>query len=182
MITDGTRRGSGDDRTGAPVQVVVMGVSGTGKSTIGRALADALNGVFVEGDAFHPQANIDKMTAGQPLDDDDRRPWLVSLADEISRLAREGRTSVTACSALRRKYRDWLREGNADPFFVHLHTSQDVLLDRMERRTHFMPTSLLRSQLDTLEELEPDEAGAVIDDDQSIEGVVAAALAAIRAR
>src|SRR5918998_5740413 len=93
--------------------VVVMGVTATGKTTIGRALADKLGGVFVEGDAFHPQANIDKMSAGTPLDDDDRRPWLKALSAEISRLDAEGQTSVTACSALKRQYRDWLREGGA---------------------------------------------------------------------
>jgi len=165
----------------APHHVVVMGVTATGKTTIGMALAAALGGVFVEGDTFHPQANIDKMSAGIPLDDDDRRPWLRALAGEITRLDEAGEISVTACSALRRPYRDWLREGCTGLFFVHLDAPADVLLDRMRRRTHFMPPSLLQSQLDTLEPLEPDERGVVIDDTQPVDAVVAASLDAIRA-
>ena len=167
--------------SGAPRHIVVMGVTATGKTTVGTALAAALGGVFVEGDAFHPQANIDKMSAGIPLDDDDRRPWLRALAGEIARLDAAGEISVTACSALRRRYRDWLREGNSGVFFVHLDATSDVLLDRMRRRTHFMPPSLLQSQLDTLEPLEPDESGAVIDDTQPVDAVIAASLAAVRA-
>ncbi|MCP2265856.1 gluconokinase [Promicromonospora thailandica] len=165
----------------APRHVVVMGVTATGKTTTGRALAEALGAEFVEGDAFHPQANIDKMSAGIPLDDDDRRPWLRALAGEIARLESEGRTSVTACSALRRTYRDWLREGDPGLYFVHLDATYEVLLDRMRRRTHFMPPSLLQSQLDTLEPLEPDEAGVVVDDTQTVDAVLADALAAVRA-
>lgn len=165
----------------APRHVVVMGVTATGKTTVGRALAEALGGVFVEGDAFHPQANIAKMSSGIPLDDEDRRPWLHALAGEIGRLDAAGEVSVTASSALRRLYRDWLRAGYADLFFVHLDAPFEVLLDRMKRRTHFMPPSLLQSQLDTLEPLEPDEAGAVIDDTQTVDAVVAASVAAVRA-
>lgn len=158
----------------APRHIVVMGVSGTGKTTIGRALVERLpDAVLLEGDDFHPRANIEKMTAGIPLDDDDRRPWLQALAREIARLGEEDRTSVVACSALRRLYRDWLREGDPDLFFLHLHTRYDVLLERMEQREHFMPPSLLQSQFDTLEMLEEDERGAVIDNSLSIEGVLA---------
>ena len=160
--------------------VVVMGVSGAGKTTVGALLAGELGWPFHDGDQFHPQANIDKMSAGVPLDDDDRRPWLRALADEIARLDAAGEASVTACSALRRRYRDWLREGHSGLFFVHLDASSDVLLDRMKRRTHFMPPTLLQSQLDTLERLEPDEAGAVIDDTQPVDAVIAASLAAVR--
>jgi gluconokinase len=168
------------DPMSAPRHVVVMGVTATGKTTVGLALAEALGGVFVEGDAFHPQANIEKMSKGVPLDDDDRRPWLRALAGEIARLDTAGEISVTACSALRRPYRDWLREGYADLFFVHLDATADVLLDRMRRRTHFMPPSLLQSQLDTLEPLEPDESGVVIDDTQTVDAVIAASLAAVQ--
>lgn len=166
----------------APGHVVVMGVTATGKTTVGTALAAALGGVFVEGDAFHPRANIEKMSAGIPLDDDDRRPWLRALSDEIARLDAAGEISVTACSALRRRYRDWLRDGYQGLFFVHLDAPADVLLDRMRRRTHFMPPSLLQSQFDTLEPLEPDEAGVVVDDTQAVEAVIAASLAAARER
>ncbi|WP_419702844.1 gluconokinase [Promicromonospora sp. NFX87] len=165
----------------APRHIVVMGVTATGKTTVGRALAAALGGVFVEGDAFHPAANIEKMSAGIPLDDDDRRPWLRSLADEIARLDAAGEISVTACSALRRVYRDWLREGYPGLFFVHLDSTFDVLLDRMRHRTHFMPPSLLQSQLDTLEPLEPDEAGVAVDDTPPADVVIATSLAAVRA-
>lgn len=164
----------------APRHIVVMGVTATGKTTVGRALAGELGGVFVEGDLLHPPANIEKMSAGIPLDDDDRRPWLQVLAREIARLDAAGEVSVTACSALRRIYRDWLREGNPDLFFVHLDSTFDVLLDRMTRRTHFMPPSLLQSQLDTLEPLEPDEAGVVIDDTPPADVVIAESLAAVR--
>ena len=160
--------------------VVVMGVTATGKTTVGRAVAEALGAVFVEGDTFHPQANIEKMSAGTPLDDDDRRPWLRALADEIARIDQTGEVSVTACSALRKVYRDWLREGSSELFFVHLDSTFDVLLDRMKRRTHFMPPSLLQSQLDTLEPLQADEAGVVVDDTQPLDAVIADSVAAVR--
>jgi gluconokinase len=161
--------------------VVVMGVSGTGKTTVGQAISDVTGAELLEGDDFHPQANIDKMSAGIPLDDEDRRPWLRALAAEIARLETRGRSSVTACSALRRVYRDWLREGYPELFFVHLHAPYEVLLERMRRRTdHFMPPSLLQSQFDTLELLQPDEAGVVIDDSRGVEAVISDALAAVR--
>ncbi|MFI6428270.1 gluconokinase [Promicromonospora sp. NPDC050880] len=179
-MTEVTGSQGGGAPAGVVRHVVVMGVTATGKTTVGRALAGALGGVFVEGDAFHPRVNIDKMSAGIPLDDDDRRPWLHALAGEIARLDAAGETSVTACSALRRRYRDWLREGYAGLFFVHLDAPSDVLLERMRRRTHFMPPSLLRSQLDTLEPLEAGERGVVVDDTRPVDEVVAAALAAVR--
>lgn len=153
-----------------------MGVSGTGKTTIGAGIAERLGMEFIEGDSFHPRANIDKMSSGTPLDDDDRKPWLRAIADEIGRLDRAKISSVTACSALRRIYRDWLRAGDKDIFFVHLDTDFDVLLDRMEKRTHFMPPSLLQSQFDTLEPLEADERGLEISDDQSIDAVIQTAV------
>ena len=165
----------------APRHIVVMGVSGTGKTTIGQAVAEQLGAVFVEGDQFHPQANVDKMASGVPLDDDDRRPWLEALAGRIRELDEQGRASVTGCSALRRVYRDWLRESGADLFFLHLHTDYDILLDRMSKREHFMPPSLLQSQFDTLEMLEPDEAGAIVDVRIGIEEVTDASMAALRA-
>jgi gluconokinase len=155
---------TGKPPTPVPRHVIVMGVSGTGKSTVADAIADQLPGTLVEGDSFHPQANIDKMAAGEPLDDDDRRPWLQSLAAEISRIDAAGETGVIACSSLRRLYRDWLREGVQELFFVHLHTDYDVLDQRMaERKGHFMPPSLLKSQFETLEPLESDELGLKID-------------------
>ncbi|KQU28554.1 hypothetical protein ASG69_07520 [Rhodococcus sp. Leaf225] len=158
-----------------------MGVSGTGKTTVGSALATTLGSTFIEGDTFHPKANIDKMSAGHPLNDDDRRPWLAAVAGEIERVAGEGGTSVTACSALTRRYRDWLRGGCHDLFFVHLQADYDTLLDRMSRRKHFMPPSLLQSQFDTLEDLQADEHGAGVPDVDGVEKVVAAAVKAVGA-
>lgn len=162
-----------------PRHVVVMGVSGNGKTTIGTWLATELGRVFVEGDTFHPPANVAKMSSGVPLDDDDRRPWLAALADEVRRLEAEGLESVMGCSALRRRYRDWLREGHRDLFFVHLAADYDTLLARMRRRRHFMPPSLLRSQFDTLEPLEEDELGMVVKADAPPDQVVSTVLAAL---
>ena len=158
-----------------------MGVSGTGKTSVGRAVAEQLGAVFVEGDEHHPEANIAKMSSGIPLNDDDRRPWLETLARKIRDLEAEGERSVTACSALRRIYRGWLRQGHPDLYFVHLHTDYDVLLERMQKREHFMPPSLLQSQFDTLEMLEADEAGLVVDVRVSLDEVVREAMAGIRA-
>jgi gluconokinase len=169
-----------DSAQETPRHVVVMGVAGTGKSVIGQAVAERLGATFVEGDQYHPQANIDKMSSGTPLDDDDRKPWLETLAAMIREIDEQGQTSVTACSALRRTYRDWLRQGHPDLFFVHLHTDYDVLLERMQQREHFMPPSLLQSQFDTLEMLEEDEFGAVVDVRLSIEDVVHQSMAALR--
>jgi len=160
--------------------VIVMGVSGNGKTTIGERLAAELGSAFIEGDSYHPRANVEKMAAGIPLDDDDRRPWLEVLATEIQRQEALGRTTVTACSALRRRYRDWLRSGYEGLFFVLLDADYETLLARMEKRDHFMPSSLLQSQLDTLEPLEADEDGAVVDNTVAIDEVVAAAAAAVR--
>jgi gluconokinase len=139
--------------------VVVMGVSGTGKSTIGRALADALRLPFVEGDDLHPPANVAKMAAGIPLTDADRAPWLDLVA---ARLA--GPPAVVACSALRRIYRDRLRMDAPDLALVYLHGTRELLAGRMAARPgHFMPTSLLDSQLATLEPPTPDENALAVD-------------------
>jgi len=158
-----------------------MGVSGNGKTTVGSWLAHDLDRVFLEGDAYHPQANIDKMSKGHALNDDDRRPWLKSLADEIRRLEDRGEESIVACSALRRQYRDWLREGHEDLFFLHLEGSYDTILERMRRREHFMPPSLLTSQFDTLEPLEDDEHGVVVSIEAPPDQVVLTALSAMNA-
>ncbi len=160
-----------------------MGVSGTGKSVIGRAVAEDLGYDFVEGDAFHPASNIAKMSAGEPLDDEDRRPWLEKLSRILAEHRAASTPAVLACSSLKRGYRDLLRGTSPvqDTFFVHLDLPFDVLRSRMEQREHFMPASLLQSQLDTLERLQPDEAGCVIDDDLTIPETVAAAVSAVRA-
>ncbi|MGH3314859.1 MAG: gluconokinase [Nocardioidaceae bacterium] len=146
-----------------PQHVVVMGVSGVGKTTVATALASRVGYEFAEADDFHPQSNIDKMSAGVPLNDEDRAPWLRALADWMRQRYDEGRSTVLACSALRRRYRDILREGAPDAFFVHLVGDQALLLARMDHRNHFMPSALLQSQFDTLEPLEDDENGVVLD-------------------
>lgn len=153
-----------DPHPGVPVHVVVMGVSGTGKSTIGRALADALGWPFAEGDEHHPAGNVAKMAAGFPLTDEDRWPWLRGLAGWLAVQDRAGSCSVLTCSALRRPYRDLLREGAPGLYFVHLVGDTSLLLERMQsRQDHFMPPELLESQLDTLEPLGPDERGVLVD-------------------
>lgn len=147
--------------------LVVMGVAGCGKTTIGEGLARALDWPFAEGDLDHPKANIDKMAAGIPLTDDDRWPWLRILAGRIAAEDAAGRSSVLACSALRRAYRDVLRSGGGGAprvRFVHLHGPVEVLQARIAaRQGHFFPPGLLASQLAALEPLGPDEDGIVVD-------------------
>src|SRR5690348_3121999 len=161
-----------------------MGVSATGKTAVGERLAERLGVDFLEGDSLHPEANIEKMSSGIPLTDDDRWPWLRAIADLIAEHRRRGRSMVVTCSALRRSYRDMLRSGapEEDLFFLHLHAPFDVLEKRMAHRTkHFMPTSLLQSQFDTLEPLDDDELGAEVDVSPPLDEVVDEAEAAIRA-
>lgn len=145
-------------------RVVVMGVSGSGKTTVGELLALDLEGEFVDGDALHPPANIEKMSQGIPLDDADREPWLHEIGQRLAEAHSEGRTLVIGCSALRRTYRDLIRAGAPDVSFVHLHGTRELLWERMQVRPgHFMPASLLDSQLATLEALGEDEVAAVFD-------------------
>jgi gluconokinase len=154
----------------APV-VVVMGVSGSGKTTVGSQLAGRLHVVYGEADDFHPQSNVDKMAAGEPLDDDDRRPWLEAIGGWLAEHQAEG--AVATCSALKRSYRDLLRSKAASTVFLHLHGDRQVLEERMGRRSgHFMPTSLLGSQLDILEPLAGDEQGVTADIARSPEEIV----------
>lgn len=159
-------------RTGVP-PVVVMGVSAAGKSSVARALADRLGVRFVDADDLHPRSNLDKMASGIPLDDDDRRPWLDAVADVLTR---DGRGVVVACSALRRAYRDRLRDSAPDVVFVLLSGSPELLAARAAGRTgHFMPPALLASQLATLEPLFDDEDGVTIDIDASVDTIAQAA-------
>jgi carbohydrate kinase (thermoresistant glucokinase family) len=142
--------------------VVVMGVSGCGKSTVGALLAGRLDADFLDGDSLHPAANVQKMAAGIPLNDDDRQPWLEEIGRRFA--AAGDRSLVIACSALKRSYRDLIRAGAADARFIHLHGTAELLAARMTARPgHFMPPSLLASQLQTLEPLQPEEAGVVLD-------------------
>ncbi|MFJ6381177.1 gluconokinase [Kitasatospora sp. NPDC092039] len=144
--------------------VVVMGVAGTGKSTVARLLAERLEVPFAEADDFHRPADIARMAAGIPLDDARRRPWLRAVGRWLRERDAAGGGAVVTCSALKRRYRDILREASPDAFFLHLTGSRELLADRIGRRTgHFMPQSLLGSQLAALEPLEPDERGAALD-------------------
>lgn len=149
---------------GRPLHLVCMGVSGTGKSSVGEELWTRLGWAFAEGDDFHPRANIAKMEAGQPLTDEDRWPWLEELAAWTAQHDALGEPTILTCSALRRSYRDLLRGGGEGTWFVHLVGDHELLMERMDHREgHFMPASLLQSQLDTLEPLEEDEQGGVFD-------------------
>jgi gluconokinase len=144
----------------SPTTIVVMGVSGSGKSTVAAELVKRLGWDFAEGDEFHPPANVAKMRAGQPLDDEDRWPWLRTLADWIGEHERAGRSVVVTCSALKRSYRDLLRDGHPSVWFAHVTADAGLIRERMENRTgHYMPASLLDSQLDTLAPLQDDEPG-----------------------
>jgi gluconokinase len=164
-----------------PVQhVVVMGVSGVGKSTVAKGISTVTGWTFAEGDAFHSPENVAKMRTGQPLTDDDRWPWLRSIGEWMSEEIAQGRSGVVTCSALRRVYRDVLREGRPEVRFCHLAAVEDLIAARMSRRTdHFMPTTLLRSQYETLEPLQPDEPGVVVSVDGSAAVVLDRALAAL---
>lgn len=159
------------------MHIVVMGVSGCGKSTVGSQLAKRLGIEYKDGDELHPKENIDKMRSGTPLTDADREPWLGLVGQWLS----ERDDGVIACSALKRSYRDIIRKKAPDTLFVHLHGTYEVHLKRVQRREgHFMPTSLLDSQFDTLEPLEDDEPSMLIDIDQPVEDIVEAAYQAVR--
>jgi len=151
--------------------VVVMGVSGSGKTTVGELLAQRLRVEYGEADDFHPEANKQKMSAGVALDDDDRRPWLVAVGGWLA--DHEGRGAVATCSALKVAYRDLLRQRAPGTVFLHLTASPEVLAERMGRREgHFMPVTLLDSQLDTLEDLAVDEPGLAVEATERPEVIV----------
>jgi gluconokinase len=152
---------------------VVMGVSGCGKSEVGMRLAQALGAPFIEGDRFHPPANVRKMSAGIPLSDADREGWLALLRDELARGCAGGAAVVLACSALKRAYRDTLRASGCRLRFVHLTGARATIAARMAARAgHYMPASLLDSQLRDLEPLQADEAGIVLDIEEAPELLV----------
>ena len=164
--------------------VIVMGVSGCGKSVAGSRLAQKLNAHYAEGDEFHSEANIEKMRSGTPLTDDDRWPWLRSIAGTIAEWRSEGKNAVIACSALRKVYREILADGHDDVVFAHLKGSMELISSRLAVRKHeYMPASLLRSQFDTLEE--PDEKvenTITIDIDKKPEAIVEEIVDRLRAK
>jgi gluconokinase len=150
-----------------------MGVSGSGKSTIAGRLAERLGWRCEDGDKFHPAGNIAKMSAGQPLTDEDRWPWLQAIANEIDRICRAGEHAVIACSALKRAYRDILVHGRSDVRIIYLRGSPELIASRLaERKNHFMPPGLLDSQLNTLEPPAPGENAVTVSIDAPVEAIV----------
>ncbi len=161
---------------------VIMGVSGSGKSVVARELGSRLDAAVLDGDFLHPRANILKMAAGEPLDDDDRAPWLASLNDAAFAMQRTQLLSVIVCSALKRRYRDRLREGNPNLRFIYLKGSCDLIGSRMKaRRGHFFKPAMLATQFAALEEPGEDEPDVlVIDVEPTLEEVVAATVRGVR--
>ena len=166
-----------------PQAVVVMGVSGCGKTTVGARLAARLGWDYAEADNFHSQANVAKMRSGVPLGDADRWPWLDSLADWIDTRRRAGRHCVVACSALKRAYRDRLARGHDDVRFVYLRGEHDTIARRLAGRTgHYMPLSLLGTQFETLEEPAEDERALSLDIGEPPEALVEAIVTSLGLR
>ncbi len=155
-----------------------MGVSGSGKTTVGEELAQALGAQFIDADWLHSHDNIETMSAGRPLSDQQREPWLEAVGESLREARDQHHDLVVACSALKRSYRDILRSHVSDIFFAFLDVSREVLTERLGERPHdFMPASLLDSQLATLEPLGPDENGASVDANATLEEVVSSVLA-----
>jgi len=170
-----------DSSVDLPCALIVMGVSGSGKSTIADALARRLGWRFEDGDRFHPPANVAKMSAGHPLTDEDRRPWLEAIAAEIDRTCAANEKTIVACSALKRAYRDILVHGRSDVRFVFLKGTQELIADRLDQRKgHFMPPELLASQLRTLEPPGPDEPVITVSIDASVESIASDILRQLR--
>jgi gluconokinase len=162
-----------DDSGKTPCALVVMGVSGSGKSTIADKLAERLGWRYEDGDRFHPAANVAKMSAGHPLTDEDRWPWLQAIADEIDRACQTGEHAVIACSALKRAYRNILVHGRDDVRIVYLEGTQALIADRLAaRKNHFMPPGLLDSQFKTLEPPAGQENPVTVSIDASVDAIV----------
>ena len=167
----------------SPDIIVVMGVSGSGKTTVATGLATALGWAFAEGDDFHPAANVEKMRSGVALTDDDRWPWLETIGAWIGGKEAAGESAVVTCSALRRAYRDVLRRDRPHVRFLHVEAPGAVIAGRVEHRAgHYMPPSLLPSQLATLEPLAPDEPGVTVSADGAAAEVLTRCLLALGLR
>ena len=163
-----------------PVVLVLMGVSGCGKTTVAQILAQRLHWAFEEGDALHPQANVDKMAAGHPLDDADRAPWLAKVADWVDSRLDAGESGVITCSALKKSYRALIDRRGEGVEFVYLHGSRELIASRLAtRHGHFMPTSLLDSQFATLEEPGADEPAIRVEIGEAPEAIAAAVVTAL---
>jgi gluconokinase len=161
------------DSSQTPCALIVMGVSGSGKSTIAEKLAERMGWRYEDGDTFHPASNVAKMSAGHPLTDEDRWPWLQAIADEIDRTCKTGESIVIACSALKHSYRDVLVHGRDDVRIVYLRGTQELIASRLsQRKGHFMPPGLLASQFKTLEPPDPDENPLTVSIDASVEEIV----------
>ena len=165
----------------SPCALIVMGVSGSGKSTIAAALAERLGWTFEDGDRFHPASNVAKMRAGHPLTDEDRLPWLEAISDEIGRVCEAGGHLVVACSALKHAYRNILLRGRDDVRFVFLNGSQGLIAERLaHRKGHFMPPGLLDSQFKTLEPPLADERPIIFAIDAPVETIISNIIAQVR--
>jgi gluconokinase len=162
-----------DDVSKTPCALVVMGVSGSGKSTIAVKLAERLGWSYEDGDKFHPASNVAKMSTGHPLTDEDRWPWLQAIADEIDTVCKAGQHAVIACSALKRAYRDILVHGRSDVRIVFLKGTQELIANRLaQRKGHFMPPGLLTSQFNTLEPPDQSENPVTVSIDASVDAIV----------
>ena len=163
----------GNDPGNTLCALIVMGVSGSGKSTIAAKLAERIGWRCEDGDRFHPASNVAKMSAGHPLTDEDRWPWLQAIADEIDRVSEAGDRAVIACSALKRAYRDILVHGRKDVRIIYLEGSQQLIADRLaKRKGHFMPAGLLDSQFKTLEPPTPDENPVTVSIDAPVDAII----------
>ena len=153
--------------------VIVMGVCACGKSTIGEQLAQKLGRKFIDGDDLHPRANIQKMASGQPLNDDDRKPWLERIRDAAYSLESKNEHGIIVCSALKKKYRDQIREGNENVTVLFLDGNMELILDRMrQRQGHFMKENMVKSQFETLERPDAEQQTVVVSIDSDIEDIV----------
>lgn len=161
--------------------IIVMGVCASGKTTIGELLAQKLNAKFIDGDDLHPKANILKMASGEPLNDDDREPWLERIRDAAFSIEYKNETGIIVCSALKKKYREKIREGNSNVHFLYLDGSYTLILQRMRaRQGHFMKEAMVNSQFNTLENPKGEKNVAIVSIDTSINEVVDNAIDALQ--
>ncbi|AKU18030.1 gluconokinase [Luteipulveratus mongoliensis] len=168
------------DASQQPQFIIVMGVSGSGKTTVAKGIAERMGWIFAEGDEFHSKANVEKMKSGHPLTDEDRWPWLKAIGAWIDEHESGGRSAIITCSALKKTYRDLLRDGRPGVRFCHVDVDRTVLEERLSKRKgHYMPASLLDSQLADLEPLQKAEPGVVVHAEGDADEVLEEALTAL---